>query len=118
MQDWDVALPAPGRIIDLAIETVPPDDHRLTFTVESGERVTVMGRDVYDPPAPLFDAFELWAFLIMQNTPADLIERELSKLDPHWEDVVAERQPRQDLDAAKAADNDRRRQLRADFKQR
>lgn len=113
-----MALPAPGRIIDLAIETVPPDDHRLTFTVESGERVTVMGRDVYDPPAPLFDAFELWAFLIMQNTPADLIERELSKLDPHWEDVVAERQPRQDLDAAKAADNDRRRQLRADFKQR
>lgn len=113
-----MALPVPGRIIDLRIEEVPPDDHRLVFTVESGEVVSVLGREVYDPPAPLGDAFELWAFLIMQSTPHDLIDRELSRLDPNWEDLVAERRPRQDLDAAKAIDDERRRQLRRDFKQR
>jgi hypothetical protein len=111
-----VALPASGRITDLAIEEVAPDDHRITFTVESGAVVTVLGRDVYDPPAPLSDAFDLWAFLIVQNTPVNLIARELSRIDPHWEDVVTERRPRHDLDAAKAADDEHRRRLRAEFR--
>lgn len=117
VQDWGVALPVPGRIIDLRIDEVPPNDHRLMFTVESGEVVTVLGREVYDPPSPLSGTFELWTFLIMQSTPAFLIDRELSRLDPHWEDHVAERRPREYLDAAKAVDNERRRQLREEFKQ-
>jgi hypothetical protein len=51
VQDWGVALLVPGRIIEVAIEAVAPDDHRITFTVESGAVITVLGRDVYDPPA-------------------------------------------------------------------
>ena len=111
-----MALPVPGRITDLAIEAVAPDDHRITFTVESGAVVSVLGRDVYDPPVPLSDAFDLWAFLIVQNTPVDLIERELSSIDPLWEDVVAERRPRHDLDAAKGADDEHRQRLRSEFR--
>lgn len=111
-----MALPAPGRITDLAIEPVAPDDHRITFTVESGAEVRVLGRDVYDPPTPPSDAFELWAFLILQNTPADLISRELSRIDPRWEDLVTERRPRHDLAEARAADIEHRRRMRAEFR--
>jgi hypothetical protein len=116
VQDWDVALPVPGRITELAIEVVTPDDHRVKFTVESGAVVTVLGRDVHDPPAPFSDTFDLWAFLVMQSAPADLIARELSRIDPHWEDVVKERRPCHDLDAAKAIDEEHRRRLRSEFK--
>jgi hypothetical protein len=112
-----VALPVPGRITDLTIEATAPDDHRITFTVESGAVVSVLGRDVYDPPVPFSDAFELWAFLIVQNTPMELIERELTSVDPHWEDVVTQRRPRNDLDAAKAAGDEHRRRLRSEFKE-
>ena len=111
-----MALAALGRITDLAIEPVAPDDHRITFTVESGAEVRVLGRHVYDPPTPFSDTFELWAFLILQKTPSDLIARELSRIDPRWEDVVTERRPRHDLDAAKAADMEHRRRLRAEFR--
>ena len=113
-----MALPLLGRITELAIEPLTPDDHRVTFTLESGATVTVLGRDIYDPPMPLSDAFELWVFLIVQNTPVELIARELSLIDPHWEDVVAKRRPPQDLDRAGATDDERRRRLRDEFRSR
>jgi hypothetical protein len=107
-------LRTPGRIVDLTVERLEPDDYSVTFTLDSGETEQLCGRDFYDPPLPFEDAADVWGFLLMQSTPADLLQRELDSVSPHWEELVAASN-RSDLDALREQDHLRRADLRAAF---
>lgn len=108
-------MAVPGRIVDLHIEALVPDDFRVSFTVESGEEFNICGRELYAPLEPLRDAFDIWALLVMQNTPIDLLEGALKRIDPDWEMVVAARRPHDDTDRLKVEDLEGRRRLREEF---
>jgi len=114
--DENRPMAVPGRIVDLHIDRLRPDDYRVTFTLESGEQLQVVGRELYDPSVPFGDSFDLWAFLVVQGTPVGLLSRELSAVDPDWESIVALRKARGDLDRQASADQQRRLRLRAEFK--
>lgn len=79
-----------GEIVDLSVER-HADDYLVRFTLENGEVLEATGRTVYDPPLPFEDLADVFGFLILQSTPAQLIDRELGELDPEWEAIVAER---------------------------
>ena len=80
----------PGAIVDLSVEPFA-DDYRIKFKLEDGSTVEALGRSVYDPPAPFENLADVFGFLIMQSTPADLVYRELGAIDPNWEAVVEAR---------------------------
>jgi hypothetical protein len=81
----------PGNVVDLSVVEQAPDDYLVQFTLDSGEVTRTTGREVYDPPVPFGDAAEVYFFLIMQNTPAELVYRELNAIDPAWEEKVEAR---------------------------
>jgi len=107
-----VALP--GRVVELQIARTQPDDYQVRFTLDSGAVIEATGRTFYDPPVPFEDAAEVFSFLIMQGTPAELVYRELIALDPQWESKVEERRRSQPWTLERRAEDERRRQeLRA-----
>lgn len=105
----------PGAIVDLHIEALVPDDFRVSFTLDSGEEIAICGRELYDPPEPFHDAFDLWSLLMLQATPLPLLQRELGLVDRDWEAVVAARRPQDYLQRLKAEDEETRRRLREEF---
>lgn len=77
--------------MDLQVRHQEPDDYLVRFTLDSGEVVEALGRTVYDPPVPFADAGEVFHFLVMQNTPGELVYRELNAIDSEWESKVESR---------------------------
>ncbi len=92
----------PGRVVDLAVARGAPDDYTVRFTLDSGKVIETTGREVYDPPAPFADAAEVFFFLILQNTPAELVYRELNAVDPAWEAKVEARRRANDQASRRA----------------
>jgi hypothetical protein len=93
----------------LQIARTKPDDYQVRFTLEPGEVIEATGRSVYDPPVPFEDAADVFSFLIMQGTPAELVYRELNALDPQWESKVDERRRTQPWTMERLAEDERRR---------
>jgi len=92
----------PGRVVDLAVARGAPDDYTVRFTLDSGKVIEATGLEVYDPPAPFADAAEVFFFLILQNTPAELVYRELNAVDPAWEAKVEARRRANDQASRRA----------------
>lgn len=100
-------MAVPGKIADLEL-IESGDDFLVRMTLESGEVLEVSGRSVYDPPVPFAGVDDLFGFLIMQDTPVELIDRELGRIDPDWEAAVEARRRSND------AESERRRVRQAD----
>jgi hypothetical protein len=94
-----------------------PDDFLITFALDSGETLAVCGRDVYDPPFPFKNAEEVFGFLAIQDTPADLVYRELNAIDGEWEAAVEARLNDQPSTQRRRQDDaDQRARLREEFR--
>jgi hypothetical protein len=112
-----VAMAMPGRIVDLRVTRMDPDDFLVSFVLGSGETIALCGRDVCDPPLPSMDAAEVFGFLWAQNTPPELAYRELNAVDPQWEaGVEARRNSQSSAQARRQEDLDQRARLRDEFR--
>jgi hypothetical protein len=108
----------PGKISDLHVEQGVPDDYVVTFVLDSGETLVARGRDVYDPPKPFSDGAEVFGFLLFQNTPAELVYRELDRVDPGWEArFAARREAYPSKQRERLKEQDRRAAMRAEFRE-
>ena len=81
------------RIVDLRVVRLEPDDFEVTFSFDTGGTDSVRGRDRSGLDAPFVDAFDLWTFLVSQDTPPELLDRELSLIQSDWDRFVARRLP-------------------------
>jgi hypothetical protein len=94
-----------------------PDDFAVSFLLDNGDVLTRCRREIYDPPTPFRDVVDVWSFLVMQNPPAELLDRALAATDPEWERKVSEhRAAMPDAVQRRAAEQERRAKLREDFK--
>ena len=108
----------------ISIRERGPKDLVVRVTLDDDTSMEVAGENVYADGVLFSDVVDVYAFLMLQNPPRELLVEALASFDPNWEEKVAERKGQNDRDSAIArgeptpeeAEQKRRADLKAEFR--
>lgn len=77
-----------GKVVAVEITQSSPSVIDVRLTLDTGTTLDVSLNDIYEPRASSVGIVDLYSFLLMRNTPPDVLQRALDEFDPDWEGKV------------------------------